>query len=216
MRPIVVSVGPLATPSATNIRTASSGSAGALTLNGSLVSSGVATLDTPRRVLITNAADETGKTVVLTGADRAGNTQSETVTLGGIGSTASVLDYKTLTSAVLSANSAGNLSIGTNGVASSAWVMMDPWAFGQIGVTTGVTGTVNYDIEITGDDPNDTTNPVDPADMIWFDCGDAGLVGETTNASGVLTPIPRYARINLNSGSGSVRATFIQPGVVPQ
>lgn len=216
MRPINVSVGPLAAASATNIRTASGAAAGALVLNGSLVADGIATLDTPRRILITNAADETGNTVVLTGTGRTGQVQSETVTLGGIGSTASVLDYATLTSAVLKTTASGNLSIGTNAVASSAWVMLDPWAFGQIGVTTGVAGTVNYDIEITGDDPNDPTNPVDPADMIWFDCGDAGLVNETASASGVLTPIPRYARVNLNSGSGSVRATFIQPGVVPQ
>lgn len=216
MRPITASVGPLVAASATNIRTASGATAGTLTLDGSLVSDGVATLDTPRRILITNAADETGNTVDLTGTDRTGQIQSETVTLGGIGSTPSVLDYATLISAVLGTTAGGNLSIGTNGVASSAWIMMDPWAFGAIGVTAGVTGTVNYDIEITGDDPNDPTNPVAAADMIWFDCGDTGLVNETANASGVLTPIPRYARINLNSGSGSVRATFIQPGVVPQ
>lgn len=216
MRAIVASVGPLVAASATNIRTASGAVAGALVLNGSLVSGGVATLDTPRRVLITNAADETGNTVVVTGTGRTGQVQSETVTLGGIGSTATVLDYKTVTSMVLGTTAGGNISVGTNGVASSEWVMMDPWAFGSIGVTTGVTGTVNYDIEITGDDANDPTNPVALADMIWFDCADAGLVNETANASGVLTPIPRYARINLNSGSGSVRATFIQPGVVPQ
>lgn len=216
MRAIVATVGPLVAAASNNIRTASGADAGALVLNGSLVSGGVATLDTPRRVLITNAADETGNTVVVTGTGRTGQTQSETVTLGGIGSTATVLDYKTVTSMVLGTTAGGNISVGTNGVASSEWVMMDPWAFGSIGVTTGVTGTVNYDIEITGDDANDPTNPVALADMIWFDCADAGLVNETANASGVLTPIPRYARINLNSGSGSVRATFIQPGVVPQ
>lgn len=216
MRAIVATVGPLVAASTTNIRTASGAAAGALVLNGSLVSGGVATLDTPRRVLITNAADETGNTVVVTGTGRTGQVQSETVTLGGIGSTATVLDYKTVTSMVLGTTAGGNISVGTNGVASSQWVMMDPWAYGPIGVTCGVTGTVNYDIEITGDDPNDPTNPVDLEDMIWFDCADTGLVAETANASGVLNSIPRYARINLNSGSGSVRATFIQPGAVPQ
>lgn len=216
MRPITVSVGPLASASATNIRTASSGSAGALTLNGSLVSNGVAILDTPRRILITNAADETGKTVVLTGTDRAGNAQSETVTLGGIGSTAAVLDYKTLTSAVLSANSAGNLSIGTNDVAASAWVMFDPWASGGVAVQLTVAGTVNYTLQQTMDDPNSPTDDVDPADVAWLSCSDTDVVSATTTQQTNYNFPPTYARVLLNSGSGSVIATFTQIGVVPQ
>jgi hypothetical protein len=217
MRPITVTVGPLASASATNIRTVSGvGAAGNLTLDGSLVTAGVAILDTPRRILFTTTSNETTKTILLAGTNWAGDLISETVTLVNNSTVASVLDYKTVTSAYCSAALTGNLSIGTNGVAASSWVMMDPWAFNSIGVTVGVVGTVNYDIEITGDDPNDPTDPVAAASMIWFDCGDAGLVAETANASGVLTPIPRYARILLNSGSGSVRATFIQPGVVPE
>lgn len=216
MRPITVTVGPLASASATNIRTASSGSAGALTLNGSLVSNGVAVLDTPRRILITNAADETGKTVVLTGTDHAGNTQSETVTLGGIGSTASVLDYKTLTSAVLSANSAGNLSIGTNGVAASGWVFLDPWALSNVALQLNVSGTVNYTVQTSLDDPNSPTNPVAAASMAWVNSSDTMVVGATANQQSNLFFTPAYVRVLLNSGSGSVTMTVIQSGSVPQ
>lgn len=216
MRPITASVGPLVAASATNIRTASSGSAGALTLNGSLVSAGVATLDTPRRVLITNAADETGKTVVLTGTDRAGNTQSETVTLGGIGSTASVLDYKTLTSAVLSANSAGTLAIGTNGVGASAWVFLDPWALANVALQLNVTGTVNYTVQTTLDNPNSATDPVAEASVTWVSSSDTAVVGATATQQSNLFFTPAFVRVLLNSGSGSVAMTVIQSGSVSQ
>ena len=216
MRPITATVGPLAAASATNIRTASSGSAGALVLNGTLVSNGVATLDVARRILITNAADETGKTVDLTGTDRAGNTQSETVTLGGIGSTASVLDYKTLTSAVLSANSAGNLSIGTSGVAASAWVYLDPWALANIALQMTVSGTVNYTVQTTLDNPNSTTNPVAMSAVTWVSSNDTDVVGATATKQSNLFFVPSFVRVLLNSGTGTVTMTVIQSGSVSQ
>ena len=130
----------------------------------------------------------------------------------------SVLSYKTLISATVSAALTGNLSIGTNGIADSPWVMLDPWAYGPIGVTVSVSGTVNYDIEITGDDPNDPVTPVAAGSMVWFNCNDSALVNKTANASGSLTTVPTYARITLNSQTnpGYVTATFIQPGVVPK
>lgn len=216
MQPKSVTVGPLAAPSATNIRTASSGLAGALTLNGSLVSGGVATLDKPRRILITNAADETGKTIVLTGANWQGNTISETVTLGGIGATASVLDYKTLISAVLSANSAGNLSIGTNGVAGSAWISIDSWAAPNIAIQCVATGTINFSVQSTLDDPNDPVNPVAPADMTWVPTNDTGAVGATASLQTNYFFTPAYVRVLVNSQTnpGAVTMKLIQTGSV--
>lgn len=215
MQPRTVALGPLATASATNIRTASAGTAGALTLNGSLVSGGVATLDVPRRILITNAADETGKTIVLTGTNWQGNTISETVTLGGIGSSASVLDYKTLTSAVLSNNSVGNLSIGTNGVAGSPWVRLDEWALPYVGIAVDVTGTVNYTVQYSLDDPNGAV-PVAVANMVWMSSSTAALVAATADQRATENVVATYARVLLNSGTGSLSATFLQAGNVIQ
>jgi len=217
MRPITVSVGPLASASATNVRTASGVlAAGAVTLNGSLVSDGVATFDTPRRVLFTTTADETTKTVTLTGTNWSGNPISETITLVNNSTVASVLDYKTLPSVVSSAALTGNLSIGTNGVAASPWVFLDPWAQGNVAMQFDVTGTVNYTIQSTLNDPNDPTNPVASADVAWIPSNDAAAVGATASIQTNFLFAPRYARILLNSGSGSVRGTFSQSGAVPQ
>lgn len=219
MRPITVSVGPLTAPSATNIRTASGVlAAGTVTLNGSLVSGGVATLDTQRQVLFTTTADETTKTLVLTGTNLSGDAIGETVTLVNNTTVASVLSYKTFNPPTVSAALTGNLSIGTNGIADSPWVYMDPWAFGPVSVGVTVSGTVNFDIEVSYDDPNDPSQPVAAGLMAWFNCADSGLVNKTGNVSGSLTSVPRYARLFLNSQTnpGYATATFIQPGVVPK
>src|ERR1700691_2559563 len=78
MRTVVATVGPLASASANNIALSQTpGAAGALTLNGSTVTGAVATLDNPRRVLITTA--DTTHTFTVTGTTPTGATISEVV-----------------------------------------------------------------------------------------------------------------------------------------
>ena len=80
MRPIVVSVGPLANASANNIATSQTPTSGtALTLNGSLVVSGVAVLDKPRRVLLTYGNEASNRTLVVVGTNVSGNSITETL-----------------------------------------------------------------------------------------------------------------------------------------
>ena len=219
MRPITVSVGPLTAPSATNVRTASGVlAAGAVVLNGSLVTAGVATFDTPRRVLFTTTADETAKSVTLTGTNWSGSPIGETITLVNASTVASLLDYKTLSSVVVSAALTGNLSIGTNGVAGSPWVMCDPWALPPIGVQVSVSGIVNYTVQITYDDPNSPVSPPTVAGVNWSSTADTNLVSKTALAIGSLANIPAYVRLLLNSQTnpGYATMTVSQPGVVPQ
>lgn len=206
-------VGPLASASATNIRTASSiGSAGSVTLNGSLVSGGVATLDKPRRVLFTFAADETGHTYTLTGTNWGGNTIGETIAGTTAGTVASVLDYATLTGVTTNSASTGNVSIGTNGVAASPWVQFDRYAISGVAVQLVASGTVNWTLQQTLDDPNSTVHPVQPQNMTWFACADTSAVAATGSVQTNYLFPPVWARILLNSGTGSVAGTFIQGG----
>lgn len=205
-------VGPLAAASATNIRTASAFTAGVLTLNGTLVSGGIATLDNPRRVLFTFAADESLNSFAVVGTNWAGGAISETVTGTTPGTVATVLDYKTLTSVTAASNGAGNLSIGTNGVAGSNWVQFDHYTMGGVAFQCNVTGTVNYTVQQTLNDPNNTVNPVSPASIVWIACADANVVAATSSQQSNYQFAPVYARILLNSGSGTVAGTFIQNG----
>lgn len=216
MRPIVFTVGPLAAASANNIALSQTPTAGALTLNGSTVVNGVAVLDNPRQVLFTFAANETGHNFVVSGTNGYGDLVSETVAGTTAGTVATVLSYKTVTSITISANATGALTVGTNGVADSAWIRLDDWALPSTQVQCTVTGTVNYTIQQSQDDPNSPTNPVTPANMTWLNCTDLNLVANTITAQSAYFYTPLFVRLLLNSGSGSVVTTVSQSGVNPK
>lgn len=215
MRPTTISVGPLAAASATNIRTASAvAGAGALTLNGTLVSGGVATLDKPRRIRFTSSGNDTGITFTLTGTNWSGAAISEVVTGANATTADSVLDFKTITSIVASGAAAGTVSIGTNGVAGSEWIAIDPWSLPNIALQIDVSGTLNYTIQSTLDNPNSPTNPVSPSSMTWVNTNDTAAVGATANLQTNFFFVPAYVRLLINSGSGSATVQVIQSGVV--
>lgn len=195
--------------------TLSSGSAG----NVSVGVNGTATITQPRRIALTSGGNDTGRTFTLTGTDWAGNVISEAVT-GASGAAAySVLTYKTVTYIATSGSTAGTLIVGsiadsvTGGAGASPWVFLDAWADASVTIQTTVSGTVNYTVQQTMDDPNDPTNAVARASMTWID--HPILASGTASAQGYYEHQPKWARVMLNSGSGTVTATFGQAGVNP-
>lgn len=111
------------------------------------------------------------------------------------------------------------VSVGPNAAAFPAYtdmVRFDDFAPGLTSIQCTVTGTVNYTLQATLDDPNSATNPVAVGSMTWVDSSDAGVVGATTTKQSNFTFAPTFARIKLNSGSGSVVATFVQSSNGPQ
>lgn len=220
MRPIVSTVGPLTAASANNISLSQTpGAAGALTLNGSTVTNGIATLDHARRVLITTA--DTTHTFTVTGTTPTGTTISEVV--GPITtSAATVQDYLTVTSVTINGGATAAVTVGTNGVASTPWMRMDEWARPEISIQCNVSGTVNYTVQGTLDDPNSPTNPVLPSAVTWVNSPDTAAVGATgaiqTSYGGFSSAAalsPTFIRVTLNSGTGTVTATVTQLGAVP-
>lgn len=212
MQPISVTVGPLTSASANNIALSQTVTgASSVVLNGSLVSGGVATLDTPRQVLITNVGNDSGITFTVTGTTFYGNTVSQTVQ-GTSGSTvATTVDFATVTSIVTSGStSVSGITVGTNGVAGSRWVRFDDFAPGQITVQVDVSGTANYSVQTTLDDPNDPFSPVAINSVVWLSALDTNLVSQSSAKSGYIAYAPKYGRILLNSGSGSATVTFLQ------
>jgi len=109
-----------------------------------------------------------------------------------------------------------HISIPANSPAgtSSQWVRLDQWTVGDVNVQIIVNGTVNYTLQQTFDDPNDPVAPIDSANVVWFDSSDANVVNASTNQQAQVYPPPVFARILLNSGNGSLRATFVQTGNV--
>lgn len=214
MRPIQSSV-TLAAASANNICTSQTiASAGALTLNGSTVSGGVAQITpagTPvcRQVLITSGgSDESGKTFTVVGTVSGPTTVTETLAGPTAAGTVTTTNYfQTVTSISVSAALAGNVTVGTNGVGGSRPIALDtnkrPFAIG-LGAT--VTGTINYTSQYTFDDLNTTTN----GGPVWID--HSTMASKTANFdSNIAFPV-RGTRVKVNSGTGAVVYTVIQGG----
>jgi hypothetical protein len=221
MRPVIVTCGPYAAPSATNIRTASSiAAAGAVTLNGSLVSGGVATLDQPRRVLFTSAGNDSGITFTIVGTDWNNQYASEVLAGANATTTYTIYDFKTVTSIVASGASAGNVSIGTNAIASSRPVNLDSYADSStyIQTDTGGSAAITYSIQLTGDNPSDPSSPVPYTSVRWINSGTAALVNSTTSVNANQAGIPTMIRcLVTNAGSNtsaSVHVNFNQAGMV--
>lgn len=192
--------------------TASVGTTGAITVGHY----GTATLDMARQILITDGGNDTGITFTLSGTDWFGAPISEAIT-GASGATAvSVLDYKTITSISTSGAVATTVTIGTNGVAHSPPVLFDPYAAtSPISIQANASGTVNYTVQQTLDNSTSLGNPTiygRPDLMTWINHPDANLVGATGNIQGNYAYQSAFARILLNSGTGTVTATFIQAG----
>lgn len=216
MQPIVVTVGNLTAGNTTNIALAQAPPPGNLVLNGSTVTAGVAVLDTPRTVLITTTDDESSNKFTLQGTDWAGNPITETIAGPNNTTGASVLSYKTITKILNSGNVTANLTVGTTGNASSPWVRFDGWAAPQITKSVVVSSAgANFTVQVTMDDPNSPTRPVDAANVTWFNDPDTSFVSKTASAQGTMAYIPVFARVFLNSGNGTATATFQQAGVVP-
>jgi hypothetical protein len=210
MRYNPVTVGPLVSANSSNI-SGSHSYAGAVdvTLDGALVTAGVTYLDKPRRVLITSAGDDHLITFTIYGTNAMGHAISEALTGATAGNSVySVLDYFTVTRIATSAATAGAVTVGTNGIASSVPVFLDHYGYSQVAIQCNPTGTVNYTVQQTLDDPNRS----DPALAVWVNHSDTNLVGATTVIQGNYAYLPRCMRVLLNSGSGSVKMTVIQAG----
>lgn len=227
--PIIVQVGPLAAASANNIAQSQSlAAAGLLTINGSAATGGVATLDVQRKVLITSAGNDSGITFIVSGTNNDNNPFSETVTGGNAVAVATTQDFKTVTSVRGSGATASTVTVGTNGVASSKWFPVD---LGRNPINIGhrfrVSGTVNYTLELTMDDPNNIINasPVQikdryvPQNTLYNNppqsFNDLTVAGEVASQS-YLMSFPCFAwRVTVNSGatgSDYVQDEAIQAG----
>ena len=210
MRQIVMTVGPLAAASPNNIALTQTPTTAGFTINGSTATAGVATLDVARRVLLTTAADEHTKTVLLSGTDAQGRLISETIAGANVGTTQSVLDYLTVTSAIPSANFTGAATIGTDGVASGTTIPLDHYGWPEDAVQVVTNGTINYTVQQTLDNPYGSASTA----LNWFDFSDPNLVAQTANSSGGVEYPPAALRLLINSGTGSAKITVLQPGIL--
>lgn len=168
----------------------------------------VATLDKPRRVLITSAGNDSGITWTITGTDWNNAPISEVLTGGNTAAVASLLDYATVTGIKASVAAASTVTVGTNGVAGSRPIGLDQMGISPTALQVTVSGTVNYTVQQTLDDPN----RVGLSSVAWVNNPDSALVAATGTVQGNYAYQPQLTRIVLNSGTGTLTYTVIQSG----
>ena len=184
----------LAAAVANNVSASQSPAAGAILINGSAATGGVATLDTQRRVIITSGGNDTGITFTVNGTNGAGFAISDTFAGASGAAAQSNLDFKTVTSVTHTGSVAGTITIGTNTVGSSLWNITnwnaDPENIGF--VVELRSGTATFSVQYTFDDPN-----ILP--------GSGGL-----NAAGLAFPLALNHPVVTNS-TATIDSTFSTP-----
>ena len=210
----------LAAAGSNNIAQSQSPGSAALTLNGTAVSGGVATIDTfnattnteiGRRVIITSGGNDSGINWAVVGTIASGAVVTDTFAGSNGGAAQSNLDFVTVTSITPSGAVATTAIAGTNGVGSSPW---KTWSWRNespmnLGMAIEVvSGSVNYTVQYTYDDPNNLAPGV--SFPLAFN---TILVSQTTTQDSTLSTPFIAARVLINSGTGLLRCRFIQAGI---
>ena len=209
MQPITVTVGAVASSDVSIAAAQNVVAATTLTLTA-----GAASLAYPAQLNLVTSADYTGINFTVTGTDANNQVQTEVLAGPNTATVSSVLFYKSVTSIVSDGGVGGGaVSVGTSGVTSTRWVSLDTWSTGTTAIQCNVSGTVNYTVQSTLDDPNSPTNPVSAVNCVWLDSNDTAVVNASTSVQSNFAFTPVYGRVLMNSGTGTVSATFAQTGV---
>lgn len=192
----------------------SAGGVQSLVLNGSLVVSGVAVMDVARAVAITSTGNESALTFTITGTNYMGITQTETLAGPNATTVSSALYYQTVTRITVSGNTAGNITVGTNGQATSPWfpTCYDRYPVLSLVCDVSSGATLNYTVQFTGDNLQVVNGRINRnASILAVAQNQTELINQTVSNTGVLISGVCGVRIVLNSWtSGSVTMNVIQ------
>lgn len=175
-----------------------------LTLDGALTAGGAFTSadGLGRQLSITDTAtvDQSGATFTVTGTDADDRIQTEAITGPASGATVTSTKYfKTVSSvAIASGAGSGTVDMGTTagGIFSSKTIVLDHYASEPASVQVTVTGTIDFDIEISLENP--LTGISDQEDLDWLN--DANFTGKTASLAAALgLKGTRAMRITSNS-----------------
>ena len=146
----------------------------------------------------------------IVGTNSNGNVITDTLA-SAASTNQSNLDFVTVTS-ITAGSSITGATAGTNGVGSSPWWTTNFYSNNDVNIGIDVevvTGSVNYTIQHTFDDPNNLFDSITyplPANHPVLNQQNATLDGAYT------TPISA-ARVLINSGTGQIRVRFLQSGI---
>lgn len=152
------------------------------------------------------AGADAGRTFTVTGTKPGGAVQTEEIAGSNSSQTLSTLYWESVTQIAVDDATAGAVIAGIRQTGATDWLPLDIYTPNcQTAIQVNVTGTINYSVVYTIEDPFDTSltqtaiaHPV------------AGLTGGSTDVSGQATIIMRAVRLLINSGSGTAYVTIVQ------
>lgn len=178
---------------------------GAIAIDGTLASGGVATLTVPAYLTVFSE-ESAAVDFIITGTRPGGGEQVETVSITTSGTVTSSLSFATVVSVNASAATSATISIGNAPAGYTDWIPLDIYSRNQVtNISAKVSGTVNYSVEYTNEDPFDRS-----IEQLAVPHPNASLTASTTDETQFTTTLMRAVRLKMNSGAGSVRFTIVQ------
>ena len=178
---------------------------GAITIDGTLASGGVATLTVPAYLTVFSDASA-AVTFAVTGTRPGGGTQVESIAISASGTVTGSLSFATVTSIVADAPTSATISVGNAIPGYTDWIPLDIYTPNQVTTISAKTsGTVNYSVEYTNEDPFDRT-----IQQLVAPHPNASLTAASGDETQFTTTLMRAVRLKINSGNGSVRFTVVQ------
>ena len=162
----------------------------------------------PRFVTITSVGNDSGRTFTIVGIGPNNETQTENVTGANAGAATSTKTFAFVESIYVDDATADAVEAGVTQSGYSQWIPLDIYTPNQVTtISASVSGTVNYSIEYTNEDPFDHG-------FVHQAVAHPAAAGAFTNASTdqthFTTTLMRAVRYKINSGDGSIRLTITQ------
>ena len=184
-------------------QTPAGGGVQSLSITGALATGGVATMDVARKVDITSAGDDSGRTFTVTGTDRYGDDQTETVTGANTGIATTVKDYLTVTAITTDDDTAAAVEAGSSDSAATAWMVVDVHRNStNIGFGMAMSSDANFThgVEHTFDNP--------------FQGPPTNVFPHMGAAAAYTTPITAFRLAITDYVAGSGVLNYVQAGLV--
>lgn len=202
MRPYQINTTALPTADPDAIASAQTlSTAGPLALNAVVIAA-------PSYITITTVDDETGVNFTIEGTSPAGNPQSVTIAGGNNTTVTTTAAFASVNSVITDAGTTDDVEVGLAQGGYSPWYPLDIYTPNQVTtISATVSGTVNYSIEYTNEDPFDPSITQTP---VVHPAAGGAFTSASTNQTHFTTTLMRAVRYKINSGGGTLRLTITQ------
>lgn len=166
------------------------------------------TITPPRYVTITSAGNDSARTFTIVGVGPNNETQTENLTGANAGTVTSTKTFAYVASIYVNDATAAAVEAGVTQSGYSQWIPMDLYTPNQvITASATVSGTVNYSLEYTNEDPFDHSFT---HQTVAFPASGGAFTNASTDQTHFTTTLMRALRYKINSGNGSIRLTITQ------